>query len=88
MVSLDHQSEVCSSPANGVLVPCGYRNIAVGNRLLAANSGRRCFSSISISQGVCLPYRQSTVHDQEMAAFLEKANALAPKYRTELLKDA
>jgi quercetin dioxygenase-like cupin family protein len=26
--------------------------------------------------------------DQEMAAFLEKAKALAPKYRTELLKDA
>ena len=26
--------------------------------------------------------------EQEMAAFLERASALAPKYRTELLKDA
>ncbi len=28
------------------------------------------------------------LNEQEMAAFLKKANALAPKYRTELLKDA
>jgi hypothetical protein len=26
--------------------------------------------------------------EQEMAAFLEKARALAPQYRTELLKEA
>ena len=86
--SLVHAGETINIPANA---PHRFQNKSANPARLICICSPAGQEKFFLEVGVPVATRTTAppkLDDQEMAAFLEKANALAPKYRTELLKDA
>jgi quercetin dioxygenase-like cupin family protein len=83
-----HTGETINIPANA---PHRFHNASANPARLICICSPAGQEKFFIEIGVPVATRTTAppkLDEQEMAAFLEKANALAPKYRTELLKDA
>jgi quercetin dioxygenase-like cupin family protein len=83
-----HAGETINIPANA---PHRFQNQSANPARLICICSPAGQEKFFLEVGVPVATRTTAppqLDDQEMAAFLEKANALAPKYRTELLKDA
>jgi quercetin dioxygenase-like cupin family protein len=82
-----HAGETINIPANA---PHRFHNMSAASARLICICSPAGQEKFFLEIGVPVATRTTAppkLDDQEMAAFLEKANALAPKYRTELLKD-
>ena len=83
-----HAGQTINIPANA---PHRFQNKSANSARLICICSPAGQEKFFLEVGVPVATRTTAppkLDDQEMAAFLEKANALAPKYRTELLKDA
>jgi quercetin dioxygenase-like cupin family protein len=82
-----HAGETINIPANA---PHRFHNTSTDPARLICICSPAGQEKFFLEIGVPVATRTTAppkLDDQEMAAFLEKAKALAPKYRTELLKD-
>ncbi len=83
-----HAGETINIPANA---PHRFHNTSARPARVICICSPAGQEKFFLEVGVPVATRTSAppkLNDQEMAAFLEKATALAPRYRTELLKEA